>query len=378
MKMSAQPIDQSNDLPADVKSIRPRLKHGTILVPGPHHTYVGLGRQGIEVASESRAVLHSMDGRQTCQELSTSFALDIDEIYDLIQQLDQIHLLDTHSSKISVHRRFHSPNAHRASHDSDDSNDGAFQQLRAKLAPELAFTTWHHGVRDGGLSAMGARREWQIHIFGDCRISTLIYGILLASGVTRTELYDGNDIRCVREEDLCAGFLHPSDIGLSLQRRSQELSRELALFPPSKEGDEEMSQGNTLMVGIGSTPAEHIQQWMSQGIPHLLVDYPDGPFIDVGPIVIPGRTPCARCILLARQDQNLAWSEIVMQRLSSPQEVPVAVAHLVAGMVGLEILRFIDEHQSSLIGSSARIDYHQPTRMTEQKFGRHPACGCNW
>ncbi|MEI9906526.1 MAG: hypothetical protein WDO06_00215 [Actinomycetota bacterium] len=63
---------------------------------------------------------------------------------------------------------------------------------------------------------------------------------------------------------------------------------------------------------------------------------------------------------------------------SSTGEVPVAVAHHVAGLVALEILRFIDEKQSELIGATKRIDYRNPLSGEQKLIARHPACGCDW
>jgi hypothetical protein len=369
---------ETTTLTSSIEQIKPQLKVGTMLLPGLERTYVGGRDEGLEIASASRAVLSALDGRHTCEELSQEFGIDLSEIHALVSELDNAHLIDTHTSKISVHTRFHSPNAHRASHDSDDSNDGAFQQLRAKLEPELSFATWHPRVRDGGVASVGLRRNWQVRIYGDCRISTLLYGILLASGVSQTSLAGIGERRNIVEQDLCSGFLHPSDIGHSYSERTRELSRELSLFPPSPAQDLQASQNQRIMVSVGEVPAEQLQKWMSEGIPHLLIDRPDGAHITLGPIVIPGKTPCARCITLARQDHNRTWRDIAIAQLHSHQEVPVSTAHFVAGAAGLELLRFIDDGSSSLLGTSARINYHEPTHPVQHRFALHPACGCNW
>lgn len=362
---------------AELENVRPNLKIGSILLPRSHSTFVGRSDRGLDVSSPARTALAAMDGTRTCKELSGELGIPLSEIMGLVSELDQAGLVDTKTSKISVHTRFHSPNAHRSSHDSDDSNDGAVQQLQAKLMPELSYTTWLDDVRDGGVSTVGRRRGWQIGIYGNSRIATTLYGILLSSGITGTYLQSLDDNKRINDEDLCAGFLHPSDIGLLYRNRTQELSRELSLFPRSKEGDDERT--HKFMVAVGNAPADHVQRWMSQGIPHLFIDAPDSATISIGPIVIPGQTPCARCISMALEDQNPAWAEISMQKLLKPaKEVPVAVAHHIAGVAALELLHFVDQGQSQLVGKSARIDYHQPTKAEQHGFSRHPACGCSW
>jgi len=197
--------------------------------------------------------------------------------------------------------------------------------------------------------------------------------------LSRTILRGSNDQKTITEADLCAGFLHPSDIGLSFRNRTQELARELSLFPIAPPGKTEEEVTRKFAVAVGNAPADQLQKWMSDGVPHLLVENPDGASITVGPLVVPGQTPCARCIAMTKEDQNDAWREIAWQKISSPPlEVPVAVAHHVAGLVALELLRFIDEDQSQLIGNCTRINYHKPTQSEQRSYGRHPACGCNW
>lgn len=365
-----------------LESLRPHLKAGTMLLPHLTSTYVGRRDHGLEVSSPARAALPDMDGTRTCDELSQDLGIPISEITALLRELDGAGLIDTERSKISVHTRFHSPNANRASHEGDDSNDGAVRALRARLFPELSFTTWLPDVRDGGVAAIGRRREWQVLIYGDSRIATLLYGILLSSGITSTSVFCTDLRKRIGEEDLCAGFLHPSDIGLAYKTRMQELSRELSLFPMTKfpHGAKESQEGlRKLAIAIGNVPADQVQEWMSEGVPHLFIEAPDSARISIGPIVIPGHSPCARCVSMALEDQNPAWQEISMEKHLKPaSEVPVALAHHIAGLAGLEVLRFIDEGRSQLIGTRASIDYHRPTVTAQQSFTRHPACGCNW
>lgn len=361
----------------DLEKIKPHLKVGTIVAPRSHSTYVGSSDHGLEISSPARSVLAVMDGARTCQELSHWLGVSLNEVESLVRELDGAGLIDTETAKISVHTRFHSPNAHRASHDGDDSNDGAVQQLQARLTPELSLATWLANVRDGGVATLSRRRDWHVSIFGDSRIATLLYGILLSSGISQTSVQSSSNQRKISEADLCAGFLHPSDIGHSYATRTQELTRELSLFPATKATNEEGSR--KLMVAVGNVPADHVQEWMSQGIPHLFIDTPDCASISIGPLVIPGQSPCTRCISLSLDEQNPTWREISLQRQIVPaKEVPVSVAHYVAGVVALELLRFVDEGHSPLIGVSARMDWHQPTLVEPQTFTRHPACGCNW
>jgi hypothetical protein len=338
-----------------IAMLKPHLKRGTLVLPRGERTYVGRNDSGIEVSLPAAPrILNAMNGRVSCQEMSENLNIPLADLTSLLLELDQAQLLDLEETKISVHTRFHSPNPHRSSHIGDD--------------------------KDGGVSLISARRNCEVTIFGDSRIAILLYGILLSSGISQTTLITNRESSTIADQDLCAGYLRARDVGLCLKTRVDELKRELSLFPitPSPISGAEIVT-KKIRVAVGAPPADELQQWMSDGIPHFLLEDPDCASINIGPLVLPGRTPCWRCISLAKEDQNFLWREIQRQRMESqPTEVPVAVAHHVAGLAGLELLRFIDSGQSQLIGAMMRVDYHAPGDSETTLFTRHPACGCTW
>ena len=367
-----------------LKKVRPRLKVGTLILPQDEFTYVGRMDAGLAISSPARDALNFLNGEESCEELSLNLGTPLDEIVALVSELDEGALLDTEAATIRVHTRFHSPNAHRASHAGDDSNDAAFQQLKTRLAPELTSATWLANVRDGGVSIVNARRNWQVNIYGDSRIATLLYGIFLSSGLTQTRLHPPQENRSVAEPDLCAGFLRGSDIGLSYKSRTEELARELSLFPIttggiSREGNSDEMEVQRVSIVVGTPPSDQLQSWMSEGVAHILIDNPDGASVTVGPLVIPGQTPCTRCVSIANEDLNNLWRDIAWKKQTSPpSEVPVAVAHYVAGLVALELLHYCDEGRSEMLGTSTRINFHRPGASEKRLYARHPACGCTW
>ncbi|MFA5919359.1 MAG: hypothetical protein WC800_07470 [Candidatus Nanopelagicaceae bacterium] len=387
-------MDEKSDV--HLKNANPRLKVGVLVVARADFTYVGRTDAGIALSSPAREVINFLSGEKSCAELSQMLDTPVEEIQGLITELDAARLIDTQSTKIAVHTRFHSPNANRASHAGDDSSDGAFQQLKARLVPELASATWHSEAKDGGVSIVNSRRGWHVNIYGGSRIATLLYGILLSSGVTQTRLHDVQENRAISEPDLCAGFLRASDIGLSYKARVDEMARELSLFPltpltPTTTGARSSRKQNadgqeksetaeqTISIVVGTPPSDELQTWMSEGVAHLLVDNPDGASVTIGPLVIPGKTPCTRCVAIANEDLNDLWRDISWKKQNSPAvEVPVAVAHHVAGFLALELLAFLDGGKSKLIGASARINFHAPMLIQERLYARHPACGCTW
>ncbi|MFZ2227468.1 MAG: hypothetical protein WA090_07280 [Candidatus Nanopelagicaceae bacterium] len=381
---------EKGDSEVGLINTNPRLKVGVLVVTHDEFTYVGRMDAGIALSSPARNTINFLSGEKSCEELSQMLDTPIEEINNLIAELNAAELLDTKATKISVHARFHSPNANRASHAGDDSSDGAFQQLKARLVPELTSATWHSTSKDGGVSIVNSRRDWQVNIYGDSRIATLLYAILLSSGITHTRLHLPQENRAITERDLCAGSLRASDIGLPLRDRLDELARELSLFPTTpvsktvkkaiESPDEKDKQEKKIIsIVVGKPPLDQLQTWMSEGIAHVLVGDPDGASITIGPLVLPGKTPCTRCVTITNEDLNELWRDIAWKKQVSPaSEVPVAVAHHIAGFLALELLAYLDEGRSKLIGVSARIDFHAPGAIQERLFARHPACGCTW
>ncbi|MDQ1128203.1 hypothetical protein QE381_000331 [Microbacterium sp. SORGH_AS 888] len=111
-------------------------------------------------------------------------------------------------------------------------------------------------------------------------------------------------------------------------------------------------------------------QLMRDDIPHLpALLRPDR--ADVGPWVVPGETPCLRCLAAHRRDQDPAWPMIAAQLLTAPCPPidPVLIADtalLVAQLVTCDDAP--TDRIALLRPGSARRTWHVPAA--------HPECGC--
>ena len=122
---------------------------------------------------------------------------------------------------------------------------------------------------------------------------------------------------------------------------------------------------------------------MRRDIPHLLVSL-NGSRAQLGPLVVPGQTPCVRCLDLHRTDQDPAWPALV-QQLTSRARYPgpwlAACDRTSASLIGTwaarEALTFVEHrwpmttHAVLEIWSDGRPPSTHETRW-------HPACGCDW
>jgi hypothetical protein len=370
---------KTNSREIDLLHIRPRLKRGAIvlslsdsLVEG-NRVFVGCNGSGIQCeALGIRTIIAAFDGKQSAQEIAEALAIDCEIISQVIGQLLSAGLIDYLVTQIIAPGRFK---------EQDQSSDAGYIQLQSKITPELSATTWIAGVNDGGVEVLTKRRSALIEISGENRVATQLYGILLASGVTQTKMASAarRDRARIGNQDMCAGLLTNSDVGSNFQHTLEDKARELALFPSKDKSSADEIPEVFLKVFIGNGHEAPIAQSMSEDEVHLLVSAPDGPSIDIGPLVIPGKSACSRCITLARSDQHPLSREIDIFRSTHTElEIPVAVAHFVAAQIASEILRFIDTKKSALISTRVRTNYLDICNPQHIRFARHPLCGCSW
>lgn len=363
----------------DLSLIRPRLKRGAIilslsdsLIEG-NRVFVGCNGSGIECeALGINSIIASFDGKKSAQEIAEALAISTEIVCEVIGQLLSAGLIDYLVTPIVAPGRFK---------EQDQSADAGYIQLQSKITPELSATTWIPGVNDGGVEVLTNRRLALIEISGENRVATQLYGLLLASGVTQTKMASASrrDRARIGNQDMCAGLLTSGDVGSNFQHTLEDKARELALFPSKDKSVAEDIPEVFLKIFIGNGHEALIAQSMSEDEIHLIVAAPDGPSIDVGPLVIPGKSACSRCVTLARSDQHSLSREIDIFRSTHTElEIPVSISHFVAAQIASEILRFIDTKKSALISTRVRTNYLDVCNPQHIRFARHPLCGCSW
>ena len=363
----------------DLSLIRPRLKRGAIvlslsdsLIEG-NRVFVGCNGSGIECeALGIKSIVAAFDGKKSAQEIAEALAISTEIVCEVISQLLSAGLIDYLVTPIVAPGRFK---------EQDQSADAGYIQLQSKITPELSATTWIPGVNDGGVEVLTNRRLALIEISGENRVATQLYGLLLASGVTQTKMASASrrDRARIGNQDMCAGLLTSGDVGSNFQHTLEDKARELALFPSKDKSVAEDIPEVFLKIFIGNGHEALIAQSMSEDEIHLIVAAPDGPSIDVGPLVIPGKSACSRCVTLARSDQHSLSREIDIFRSTHTElEIPVSISHFVAAQIASEILRFIDTKKSALISTRVRTNYLDVCNPQHIRFARHPLCGCSW
>jgi len=378
-------IENSGTHTAEVS--RPLLKQGVFLsranpeqekfliVASAHHA-ISIHHPG------ARAIISKFDGQHSATDISLELAAPLDLVEKVINQLEIKQLLDISHSRIRLHNRFQSPIAERAANTDDQSNDASFKQLQLRMRPELNQTTWIPGVVDGGVQVLSARQNFGVEIYGESRLATLIYAALLASGVTNTKfsITSHRDHYSIGDSDLGTGVLRISDFGVNYKSRIEELSREWSLFPTASKNvkgtiNSTIPERN-LRVIVGQYPPALIAQLMRDHADHLFVGEVIGGATYAGPLVKPGKTPCAQCLEIGKAERY--GMDDLVPIAAQNLEIPVAISYQVAGTIVQAILQLIDTGLCDLTGAQLCFDYTTPIHKEPVRFSRHPNCQCQW
>jgi len=380
-------ISIENSQESDIQDFKPRLKQGihisqanseeeqTLIVASAHRA-ISIRHPG------ARAIVAKFDGLHSAADISEEIAAPLHVIEKIINLLKISQLLDVINSKVRLHNRFQSPIAQRAANTVDQSNDASFMQLQRRMSPELGQTTWLPGVVDGGVEVLSARQNFGVEIYGENRLSTLIYTALLASGVTNTKfaISTRRDFSAIGDADLGTGILRTSDFGLDYRARIDELSREWSLFPTASKNVKgtvvALIPERNIRLIVGNHPPQLIHQLMRDRLDHLFVGEVSGGATFSGPFVKPGKSPCSQCLSNGKTERYGIEGLIPISALN--QDLPVAIAYQVAGTTVQAILELIDTGTCELIGAQICFDYTTPVRQGLTRFSRHPKCECQW
>jgi len=343
----------------------------------PSRYYIGTSDRVLTVTSAyQRTALHQLAlGVDPLEHVAGDVRIELERF---IENLSQYGFLNRQRAQLSAPKRYF---------DSISESDMAANHLRRRSEPELAQSEWIDGAGDGGASVVAARSHFPIVLSGRSRVVTLLYSILLASGVTRVRFADRHHRMIVDSSDIGFGAITHDDLGLNFYERCESARRALSLFPiePSSRYDLETSRPLAI-VQYGDCDPESLIEWSNKSIPHLVIHKPMGDEIVLGPMVIPGESPCIRCLSLYEID-NFGFTRQERIPINEVGELPTYAAHCVASIAAMHILNFIDQCNESKYGGNSRntsigeVSFINFQRLTEPQvvaITRHPLCGCTY
>ena len=370
------------------------LKRGTSLftTSTPGEYFLGTSSRAIRIyTSEQKIIAEHLARGVDEHDIARIAGVSPIAIHNLMTELAHQSLIDLTQGSITLADRFISKLDGRAQKNSKPQHDGAYIQLQNRISPELEQSTWIDGVTDGGISVLSGRQSYLIEISGSNRVATLLYTLLLASGFTQvrfTQAARGREA-AIGDLDIAVDGMTSAHFGFSFTKKREELRREYSLFPLDKSANY-LDEASTpdLVIACGDIDPEKLALWMSYGQTFIAIPHPTGGRAEIGPIVIPGKTPCLRCAQLSEREQSGVTDQRSLREESS-HEYPQIAAHAIAAMAASKVVALCDERTvkdsestnfSQLspehFGKITVVDYQSLTEPQVVAITRHPLCGC--
>lgn len=246
-----------------------------------------------------------------------------------------------------------------------------------RLGPDLASLSLL--ARIGGPDAtarLRRRRSAQVVVHGATRVGVPLAAAVAAAGVGRAVVVDSGSVLLA---DANPGGLLPADENRPRRMAAHDAVRRAA---PTVDTSIGPHQRPDLIVLSDPWPTEQACASLhAAGTPHLLATVRETTGV-VGPLVLPGRTACLRCVDLHRCDRDRAWPAMLAQltgrarRAADPLDGPLAL--LMAAVAALLALTFLDG-AGEVPGAvrDASLELRLPdVNLRRRGWPPHPRCRC--
>ncbi|WP_445516505.1 ThiF family adenylyltransferase [Streptomyces sp. NEAU-174] len=286
-----------------------------------------------------------------------------------------------------------------------------------RLRPDAGALSVLHPEPGAAARLLAARRAMRVQVRGAGRVGAAVAAALSGSGIGRVDVVDGG---CVEPWDVAPGGLSAEQIGerrdlaarrvvrqaapAPLPRRSARLRTSAPERAPSRE---KVPSGGRTASGKRAAPSgertasaqpglalvviaprdglaayapdpEQTRPLLASGTPHLYTGVIEATGV-VGPLVVPGITPCAGCAAAGRAEREPVWPRMLAQwrsgRRRTAPACDTALAMVVAGLTAVQALAFLDGRPSG--GAGVRWELALPSLVWEARpIEAHPGCGC--
>ena len=391
-------------------ALRPGVNFFKIAGQSCSDIYVGFSNRGIELKFEiAEQLLRLFDGSRSLANITSIIETDqdqatkssqvcenqISQILQILQILSEERLIEFRTSPL--------PNQLPKKELPAANLVNSLNRMRA----EENLYSWHPQA-DTGISAetlIGKRRNFSIMIYGQNRLALSLFAVLQASGFTQVKLTDrtnsaGNDsIAQIEPSDVCGLAIRGSDVGLRKPLVLADLARNSQLFPTGDLALPAFPVIPDLIISTQSVPQETMQNWLSENIVHLPISNLIENKIVIGPIVIPGKTPCLNCLNLWRAERfphHNSFEILVALDCGEGKglELPSAQVALLTGLITTQVIQYcslldsegtqVSKNLIKLVGATLAINLFDPLgsiSSDDETFGYrywqpHISCGC--
>jgi hypothetical protein len=220
--------------------------------------------------------------------------------------------------------------------------------VRARLAPEIATAALAYGDGDGGARTLARRQAACVRVHGGSRAG------------------------------LCAARLL-ADAGVGLVTSA---GPKLALTTPAAaqyNGRGGHPRRRPDLVILADTWRRDVADELTgDDVPHLAASADEAIGV-VGPLVLPGRSACLRCLDLARAERDPAWPLVLAQLTARPADPPACdsvLAAAVAAQAAGQALMFIDRGGAPAVTNGTLELVLPGWQWKRRSWQPHTRCGC--
>ncbi len=243
---------------------------------------------------------------------------------------------------------------------------------RQRLAPDLASLSLTHPGPRSAAAVLERRAAATVAVEGIGRVGSAVVGLLAAAGVGRVVALDPRPLR--------AGDLGPAGPGraeLGLPRGEAAVVATRRTAPGGQSG---LSEPPTLTVLTPDTVVDPVRRDRlgATGRTHLPVTVLEGGGV-VGPLVVPGVTPCLGCVEQHHTDRDPDWPVLLAQLTPDSPSVStcdVTLATMLASIACRVVLSSLDGVPVEPGVAYALSAGEMVPRPRTYAF--HPTCGCRW
>ena len=266
------------------------------------------------------------------------------------------------------------------------------QAERDRLQPDLAAASATRAAPDGGAGVLGRRRDRVVVVHGAGRLGAAVVRLLAAAGVGTIGVVDPV---LVGPADLGPAGLGPDTVGA---RRDDAAARSARALSPSVRARpaERIDRPDLVVLAPDAAGPDRrqVDQLMRDEQAHLFAAVRPSVGV-VGPLVLPGRSSCARCHDLHRRDRDAGWPTVAAQLRALPggaasragqatrsigaDACDVVLATAVAAQTCLQVLAFLDGGTPAPPAVDGTIEVSLAEGSVRRRsWSVHPSCGCGW
>ena len=342
--------------------------------------YVGFSHRGVELESQiAKYLLQLFDGSHTLESIYQLLAGNLMEVAEILKVLDREQLIEFRTSKLVTFV------------------EGEFAPVNLisftnKMRAEENLYCWHPAISidRSSESLINSRRNFAIIIFGRNRLALSLFSILQASGFSQVKIIDRSISSSfaasvqIAPEEVCGLAIRGSDVGMRKASVIADLARNSQLFPAQ---DLAFPTVPDFIISTETIPQETLQRWMSEATPHLAISNLIENRVEIGPIVLPGKSPCLNCLSLWRSEQYPHHKEFeLIAALDGTQvkslELPSAQVALLSGIIAIHVIEYCanqfqpNQNVSQLVGATQSTNLFDPQGAEVRYWQPHIACGC--